>query len=311
MDLHQHESYLCPELQKSPRNQNENENNSDAEYCENRTATSPSSLNVDCVLTLKAHYQINPRPKKSELIRLSRDLKCSSRTVQEWFQLQSISNGTRSPERFSNGHHSFQQPHFNGATIPSDCGSNQIVPFRPIAERSPPRVLDVTASSSSEEQPLDLSVNKKTDDQHDHQQEQNNNDGLMSECCDDDSEVLNLSQKSSRTVSSPSYAQKSLQDSLHTSLLYKYMQLGTVSQQSLKRERSPTVEKPSSPDRSPSLHIHSLSSPDGVSFVDNSRSASGTRGSYCQTDEPGDGGMYSPSTKKARLCKQVRLILNY
>ncbi|KAG8190477.1 hypothetical protein JTE90_016715 [Oedothorax gibbosus] len=309
VDLHQHESYLCPELQKSPRNPHENGNKSEAEYCEDRRAASPSSLNVDCVLTLKAHYHNNPRPQKSELIRLSKDLKCSVRIVQEWFQLQSISNGALSPDsqqRFSNGHHSFQQmPHFNGV-VPSDCGSNQIVPFRPIAERSPPRILDATTSSSVEEQPLDLSINKKMDD-HRHQ-EQNNNDVLMSDCCDDEDQVLNLSQRCSRTVSSPCVHKSQPEPpSLHSSLLYKYMQLGTTLQQSLKRERSPTVEMPSSPERSQSQHAerpHGMSSPGGVSYVNNSSSPSCTTGSYCHTDEPGDGSLYSPSAKKARMWKQ-------
>lgn len=234
--------------------------------------------------------------------------------------MQVSSNGNRSPEppRFSNGnHHSFPiaVPHFsNGAIIPNN---NQVVPFRPVDQRSPR--LDATSSSSSEDQPLDLSVSSKVT-KTDHRQEQNNNEPMsLSDC---DSEVLNLSQRSSRTppkVSSPyQVVHRSHQDdhpppNMHSSLLYKYMQMGNSNhhQSSPSREKSPTVELPSSPERSPSRNErpHSMSSPGGVSYADNSSSPSGTTGSYCHTDEPGDGNMYSPSgAKKARMWNQVRII---
>ncbi|GIY54368.1 zinc finger E-box-binding homeobox protein zag-1 [Caerostris extrusa] len=66
------------------------------------------------------------------------------------------------------------------------------------------------------------------------------------------------------------------------------------------REKSPVITMPSSPDKSPSHteQPHSLPSPDGASYADNSSSPSGTTGSYCHTDEPGDGNPYSPSGVK-------------
>ncbi|GFY76434.1 zinc finger E-box-binding homeobox protein zag-1 [Trichonephila inaurata madagascariensis] len=353
VDLHQHERYICThniELRtksgSSGSPQITLENGSNAETCEeSRVCASPSSLSMDCIMTLKTHFQINPRLKKSEIIRIARDLKCNVRAAQEWFHRQQLrmkdfplnGNLSRSPPH----QHSLGLP-FSSAVVPPCNGSpfqssilpnyngaisscNQIIPFRPIAERSP----RLEVSNQEDDQPLDLSVKVKREGIGHRMNEDN---GIppsppLNHC---DNEALNLSQRSSRTPpkeSSPSYPvhsnqsthQQMLEDSardvvsqnnnnIHSSLLYKYMQMGVNNHRpSMKREKSPVTVMPSSPDKSPSHteQQHSIPSPDETSCVDNSNSQSGTTGSFCHADEPGDGNPFSPNpAKKPRLWNQ-------
>ncbi|XP_071035112.1 zinc finger E-box-binding homeobox protein zag-1 isoform X2 [Parasteatoda tepidariorum] len=337
IELHQHERYLCSsniELRSRPESPREN-GASETESCEdsNRVCMSPSALSVDCELTLKAHFQMNPRPKKSELIRLAHDLKCSVRTIQEWLQRQQMRskdyamNGNASPSptpsrqqaiSFTpsvlsdcNGHPFV--PHYNGAI--SSCAP--LVPFRPIPES--PRL------NVEEDQPLDLSFKLKKEDTDLYPPEKS-----QSPVNHLESEVLNLSQRSSRTppkVDSPSSvqsnrlsqfpgqnnqgedssAQTTSLSSLHSSLLYKYMQMGMSGQQQQPREdriKSPMVEAVLSPDHSPSRADQplSMSSPGG--YANNSRSPNATTGSYYHAEEPTDSSLYSPSAKKPRLWNQ-------
>ncbi|KFM67857.1 Zinc finger protein 1, partial [Stegodyphus mimosarum] len=353
IDLHQHERYLCPRNIELRTKQGESkffqplqEQGSDGESGEeSRLRTSPSTLSVDCVLTLKAHYQINPRPKKSELIRLSRDLKCPTRTVQDWFHSQQTRtkdfplNGdmphTPPPQHQQNSGlpfpsaavphcngHSFSVagvPHYNGAI----SSSNQLIPYRPMVNCSP----NVDMPSHEEDQPLDLSFKMRREEEL-HHQETSTSDNLPSPT-QFESEVLNLSQRSSRTppkVSSPypihsrgnhqprvipkneDTGRDTSQNHLHSSLLYKYMQMGTSNRRpSPPREKSPIIVMPSSPNRSPphTEQPQSMPSPGSVSYADNSSSPSGTTGSYCHTDEPVDGNPYSPTGgKKLRIWNQ-------
>ncbi|CAL1290580.1 unnamed protein product [Larinioides sclopetarius] len=351
VDLHQHERYICPHnaelrtkssLSDSPLVKVEI--GSDRESGEEgRVCTSPSALSVECVMSLKNHYQTNPRPKKSEMIRLARDLKCSARAVQEWFHSQQIRskdlpvNGNVShspppPHQHSLGlpFPSAVVPHCNGPTyqsalVPSYNGAisscNTILPFRPIAERSP----HVETSNQDDDQPLDLTIKiKREEGIHFRDNENHSPRSPPSNHCD--SEALNLSQRSSRTppkVSSPysvhnnrsthqlhedSARDAPQNNNVHSSMLFKYMQMGLSNHRPPSQSaKSPVTVMPSSPDKSPSHNEqpHSMPSPDGASYVDNSNSPSGTTGSYCHTDEPGDGNPYSPSAaKKPRLWNQ-------
>ncbi|XP_054711477.1 zinc finger E-box-binding homeobox 1-like [Uloborus diversus] len=323
VDLHQHERYLCPhnvERTKPEPLEPFRHIGSDAEGSgeENKFRSSPPSLSLDCVLMLKAHYQSNPRPKKSEMIRLSRDLKCSTRTVQEWFHTQQLrskdytTNGdsVRSPPLLqsdfpqksisvqSNGHLFQSIPHYNGAI--SSC---------------PPLVPYVRAPecSKDEDQPLDLSVKIKHEEYPLRQETSNESSPVHV-----DGEALNLSQRSSRTppkTPSPYQNHRNViqqpvarvpEDStnhMHSSLLYKYMQLGH-------QQPSPSREKSSSPLRNGTSEPlpQNVPSPDcGVGFIDNSNSPSGTTGSYgTHIDEQADANPYSPnSSGKKRLWSQV------
>lgn len=341
IDLYQHERYLCANNSdlrtKSESSENMQENGSDGESIEDsRHRISPSSLNVDCVLTLQAHYQVNPRPKKSEIIRLSRDLKCSTRTVQDWFHSQQI----RSKDYPLNGEISHNSPPlhqsssfsfpssvppnghpFQSSSIPPYNGtistSSQLVPFRPIPERSP--LLD--AAHHDEDQPLDLSVKVKPEELNFQHETPSNSHSALAQF---ESEALNLSQRSSRTppkISSPYSASNNRmqlhddsgrdtsQNQIQSSLLYKYMQIGISNRRlSPQREKSPIVTMPSSPDQSPSRaeqQPQSMPSPDRISYADHSSSPSGTTGSYGHMDEPADGNPFSPNRKKMRISNQV------
>lgn len=342
-ELYQHERFVCPhntELRtKSEFSERVHENGSDIESAEEMVnRVSPSSLSVECILTLKAHYSVNPRPKKSELIRLSRDLKCSTRTVQDWFHSQQIKskdfsiNGeithSSSPLQQTSG---FTFPSvippsnghpFQSAVIPYNgtlSSSSHIVPFRPIPERSP--LLD--AVHREEDQPLDLSIKMKSDESKIHVENSSNH---RSSPVHFESGALNLSQRSSRTppkVSSPYSLQNNrgnnlqLEDSarehsqnhIQSSLLYKYMQMGISNRRhSPQSEKSPTVTMPSSPERSPARaeqQPQNMPSPDHISYADHSSSPSGTTGSYGHTDETAEGNPFSPNAKKMRLWNQV------
>lgn len=344
-ELYQHERFVCThstELRiKSELSESVQENGSNIDPTEDvRHRTSPFSLSVDCIFMLKAHYQVNPRPKKSELIRISRDLKCSTKAVQEWFHSQQVRskdfamNGEirHSPSPLQNNSgfpfpsviplssngNLFQSnviPPYNGTLSPG----SHLVPFRPIPERSP--LLET--SRQDEDQPLDLSIKIKSEKLNCHHE---NSKSHQSSPTHFESEVLNLSQRSSRTppkVSSPYSLQSSrgnhhqLDDSGHdsspnhvqSSVLYKYMQMGIANRrQSPQRVKSPTVPMPSSPERSPARgeqHPQNMPSPDRISYADHSNSLSGTMGSYSLTDEHTDGNPYSPSAKKMRLWNQV------
>ncbi|GIY54366.1 zinc finger E-box-binding homeobox protein zag-1 [Caerostris extrusa] len=92
-------------------------------------------------------------------------------------------------------------PHCNGSpyqsVVPSYNGaisSNAILPFRPIAERSP----RLDAPNQDDDQPLDLTVKfKREDDGHLREHDNVTPSSPPSNHCD--SEALNLSQRSSRT----------------------------------------------------------------------------------------------------------------
>ncbi len=124
IDLHQHESYLCKSRQSlsinkssieimkdsysndlySKNHQQSNALNSSAAESDEESQRDSSSLDDEVMMAdgkkvrvrsvlgeetlriLRAQYEINPRPKKHDILRLSEEVNYSPRVVQVWFQ---------------------------------------------------------------------------------------------------------------------------------------------------------------------------------------------------------------------------------
>ncbi|XP_064644562.1 zinc finger E-box-binding homeobox 1-like isoform X2 [Lineus longissimus] len=218
VDLHQHERYLCKnntdipvskEKMADEKEERENvvnddgqRNSSDEDDSENEEKDGGekikcrvrSLISEEQLRVLKSMYEINPRPRKYELIRIGNEIGFPKRVVQVWFQnmrardrkrgkevpyFPNMARSRRPEDMASPESLDFAQKsspfipmipqHFNGAQSASSLVIPQIPPpphahsFNPVFMNSiRPTVTPPKIPSSSQAEPLDLSVTKRS-----------------------------------------------------------------------------------------------------------------------------------------------------